>query len=139
MSRVKLGLLVAAALAVAVAAGFLWGAWGRWGLERQLEDTQLKLDMADARGTLFAARVDLAELNYGKAGATLDRARKVMESLATRCEGSGRADAAAAVREALGKAGEAQRFAAGVDQSAAGRVADALKALSRAEEAPHAQ
>jgi hypothetical protein len=133
MNKVKLGLLVVAALAAATAAGFLWGAWGRWGLERQVRETQLKLDVAEARGALYAARVDLVELNYGKAGATLDSARRAMESLAARFEESGRSEAAAAVREARGKAGEAQQLAAGVDQSAAGRVADALKALAKAE------
>ena len=77
--------------------------------------------------------MDLAELNYGKAGGAIDRARKVMDVLAVRLEQADRREAAAAVREALAKAGEAQQSAASVDQAAAGRLADALKALDRAE------
>jgi hypothetical protein len=133
MNKTKMGLLAVLVLAVAVAGGFLWGAWGRWGLERQLRDTELRAGLAEARGALYAARVDLAELNYGKAGGSLEQARKAMQSLASRYEEAGNAGAAAAVREAATKAGEAQQSAASVDQAAAGRVADALKALARAD------
>jgi len=133
MNKAKLGLTVLLVVVAAVAAGFLWGAWGRWGVERELRDTQVRLLLAQAQGALLGARVDLAELNYGKAGGAIDRARKVMDSLAARLEQADRRDAAAAVREAMAKAGEAQQSAASVDQAAAGRVADALKALGRAD------
>jgi hypothetical protein len=136
MNKAKLGLMAFLVVVAAVAAGFLWGAWGRWGVERELGDTQVRLLLAEARGALYAARVELAELNYGKAGGAIDRARTVMGSLATRLEQSDRREAAAAVREAIARAGEAQQSAAAVDQAAAGRVADALKALERAEGTP---
>ncbi len=133
MNKAKLGLTVLLVVVAAVAAGFLWGAWGRWGVERDLRDTQERLLLAQAQGALYGARVELAELNYGKAGGAIDRARTVMESLAAHLEQADRREAAAAVREAIAKAGEAQQSAASVDQAAAGRVADALKALDRAE------
>lgn len=136
MNKAKLGLLVVAALVVALAAGFLWGAWGRWGVERQLRETELRAGLAEARSSLYAARIDLAELNYGKAGGTLDRARKSLEVLAGQFDRAGRPEAAAAVREAMARAGEAQQSAASVDQAAAGRVADAMKALARADASP---
>jgi hypothetical protein len=133
MNRIKLGLLGLLALVVAVGGGYLWGAWGRWDVERLLQDTELKAGMAEARGALYAARVDLAELNFGRAGGDIERARKAMETLAGQFDEAGRADATAAVREAMAKAGEAQQAAASVDQSTAGRVTDALKALARAD------
>jgi hypothetical protein len=133
MNKAKLGLTVVLVIVAAVAAGFLWGAWGRWGVERELRDTQARLLLAQAQAGLRGARVDLGELNYGKAAGAIDGARKVMESLAARLEQSGRREAAAAVREAMARAGDAQQLAASVDQAAAGRVADALKALERAE------
>jgi hypothetical protein len=136
MNKTKMGLLAVLALVVAVAAGFLWGAWGRWGLERQLRDSELRAGLADARGALYAARIDLAELNYGKAGGTLDRARKTLERLAGQYDAAGRKDAAATVRDAFARAGEAQQSAASVDQAASGRVAEAIKVLDRIEALP---
>ena len=133
MNKAKLGLTVVLVVVAAVASGFLWGAWGRWGVERELRDTQARLLLAQAQGALCGARMDLAELNYGKAGGAIDRARTIMQSLVARLEQSDRREAAAAVREAMAKAGEAQQSAASIDQAAAGRVADALKALQRAD------
>jgi hypothetical protein len=133
MNRAKLALIALGVLVVAVAAGFLWGASGRWGLERQLRETELRAGLAEARAALYAARVDLAELNFGRAGGSIEGGRKALQLLAGQYEAAGRGDAAAAVREAIAKAGEAQQSAASMDQATAGRVADALKALARAE------
>ena len=133
MNKTKMVLAAVVALVVALGAGYLWGAWGRWDLARQVRGAEQRAGIAETRGALLAARVDLSELNYGKAGGDIDRARKLLETLAVQFEQAGRDQATASVREALARSGEAQQAAASVDQSAAAKVAEALKALDRAE------
>lgn len=132
MTKTKIVLAAVVALLVTLGAGYLWGAWGRWALDRQLRDAEERATVAEARGALLSARVDLTELNYGRAGGSIDRARKSLESLAGRYEQAGREQALTAVREAIARAGEAQQSAASVDQSAAAKIAESLKSLDRA-------
>lgn len=136
MDRTKMALWALLALAVAVTVGWLWGSWGRWAAEGRAREAESRADFAEARASLNAARVDLSELNFGKAGGDLEQAKKAMAALAGRLDEAGRADAAAAAREAITKAGEAQQLSASLDHSASARVADALTALTRAHAAP---
>jgi hypothetical protein len=136
MSKMKMTLLALLGLVIAVGAGWLWGAWGRWGVEGQLREAEVHAQLADARASLCAARVDVFELNFGRASGDIERAKKAMSAVAEQLELAGRADATAAVREALTKAGEAQQLAGNVDQTANARVADALSALARASADP---
>jgi hypothetical protein len=135
MNKVKMGLLAGLVVVAAVAGGFLWGAWGRWETERQLRAATLRGELAEAGAALSTARVDIAELNFGRAGGNIDRAKKSLEAAATALEGegAGRADQTAAVKDAIAKASDAQQLAARADQSASARIADAIKALARAD------
>jgi len=132
MSKMKMTVLALLALVVAIGAGWLWGAAGRWAAEEHARAAELHAQLAEARASLWQARVDVFELNFGRASANIERAKKSMGIAEGLLEQAGRADETAAVREALVKAGEAQQLTGGVDQAANSRVGDALKALARA-------
>jgi hypothetical protein len=131
MSNLKLALAALIALVVAVGGGWLWGASGRWACERQLQATELEAQLLEARASLSAARVDLFELNFGKAGTATGRARQALNAAAGRLDQSGRAADAAVVRDVLATTVDAGRMAANLDQGANGRLAAALDALAR--------
>jgi hypothetical protein len=136
MGKMKMSLLALLTLVVAVGAGWLWGAWGRWTVEGQLRDVEISAELAEARASLWAARVDVFEMNFGRASVNIERAKKAMGAAATRLEQAGRAEATAALRDAVSKAGEGQQLAGQVNQTANARVAEALGALARATPAP---
>ncbi len=132
MSKMKIALFALIGLLVAVGAGWLWGSWGRWSSERQAQDAELRVQLADARASLLSARVNLFEINFGKASTDLEHARQSMSAAAGLLDKAGRSGEAASVRQALTKAGEAQQLAGAVDQTAGARAAEALAALARA-------
>ena len=132
MTKMKMVMFALAGLLVAVGAGWLWGSFGRWAAEGNLRDAELRVQFAEARASLLSARVNLFEINFGKASTELERAKQAMSAAAGLLEKAGRADEAASVRQALTKAGEAQQLAGAVDQTANARAAEALAALARA-------
>jgi hypothetical protein len=136
MAKAKIvlwGLLVAVIL---VAAGWVWGASGRWAAQASLRDAELRLRLSDARGALARARVDLFELNYGQASRHLDQARSALEDAASRLDENRQPDRAGAVREALKKTLEAQQLASSVNTAANERAGEALKLLDTAASRP---
>lgn len=136
MQKAKIALAVLLGVIVAVGGGWLWGASGRWACERQLQATELEAQLIEARASLTAARVDLFELNFGRAGAATERAKQALSAAAKRMDQSGQAAEAAAVREVLAMAGDAQRMTVNLDQGANARLAGALEALARATAPP---
>jgi hypothetical protein len=132
MTKMKMVMFALVGLLVAVGSGWLWGSWGRWAAEENLRDAELRVQLAEARASLLSARVDLFEINFGKASADLERAKQAISTAAGLLEKAGRADEAASARQALAKAGEAQQMAGAVDQTASARVVDALTAIGRA-------
>jgi hypothetical protein len=132
MTKMKTALVALVVVLAALGGGWLWGAWGRWASEAQLREAVLHAQLAEARAALLAARVDVFEINFGKASADLEAAKTSLRAAAGRLEQSGKVDATAAVREAMSKAGEAQQLAGRVDQTAGARAAEALAALARA-------
>jgi hypothetical protein len=132
MNTVRLALWGLLGALVVLGAGWLWGASGRWDAQSALQDAQQRLRLADGRGALAQARVDLFELNYGQASRHLQQAREALNEAAQHLESSGGMPLADGVREALAKVVEAQQLAASVNTSANERAAEALKALDRA-------
>jgi hypothetical protein len=131
MHKLKIALAVLLGLAVAIAGGWLWGASGRWACEKRLQAAELEAQLIEARASLSAARVDIFELNFGRAGAATERARQALSAAAGRLDQSGQAADAAAVREVLAMTGDAQRMAANLDQGTNARLAATLEALAR--------
>ena len=67
-------------LAVALGAGWLWGASGRWDAERQLASARLERELTGARAQLLAARVDLYKLNFGSATSNFEAAKRSLQA-----------------------------------------------------------
>lgn len=136
MTTLKMALWGLLAALVILGIGWLWGSSGRWDAESGLREAQLRLGLADARGALASARVDLFELNYGQASRHLQRAKDALQDVQARLDTSRQAPSAGAVSDALSKTVEAQQLAASVNTTANERAADALKALDRASGPP---
>ena len=75
-------------------------------------------------------------MNFGRASADIERAKKALEVADGLLDVANRTDAATALHEAMTRATEAQRLAGNVDQTANARVAEALNALARVDAAP---
>jgi hypothetical protein len=132
MSTTKLALWAVIAVLVALLVGWVWGASGRWSVQAQLRDTQLRLHLATGRAGLLAARVDVFELNFGQASRDLEAARRALAD-ANRISGStAPAQVSADIQQAMQKAEEAQQLAGNVDQAANSRAAEAVRLLDRA-------
>jgi hypothetical protein len=117
---------------MALGAGWLWGASGRWSTEDQLRSVESRAQLAEARAALASARVDLFELNYGQASRHLEQARGALAESARHMDEAGRTDSAEALREAIARAAEAQQLSASVDSGANPKAAEAVRALDRA-------
>lgn len=139
MSRLKIVLWGVLAVVVLLGLGWLWGSSGRWDAEAGTRDAQLRLRVADARGALALARVDLFELNYGQASRHLQGAKDALQDALQRLDADGRKEPADVLRGALTKTVEAQQLAASVNTSANQRAAEALAALERAAGLPPAK
>jgi hypothetical protein len=136
MTRLKQwGVMAGVALAV-LAAGYVWGAWGRRTAERQLARSNALLALDDARRNALSGSLDLYKLNFGAAAthfetarATTDRARGLLTDAGSTADP---ADLSAAVT-ALD---EARALAAKLDQAAGQKAASATALLDKAASAP---
>jgi hypothetical protein len=125
----KTGLMVIAAVLVALLAGYLWGASGKSPIDRALQQSELRNELLDARGAALAARVDLYNTNFGEAGRHLEGARAVLGRSVQRLDGLGRNEEVKQLQSALGAIEEAQRLAAKLDLAANARAGDAAKTI----------
>jgi hypothetical protein len=66
---------VSTALLIALLGGWLWGASGRWELDRALQVAQLRNDLIEAHASLLGARVDLCAADFVGARRHLASAR----------------------------------------------------------------
>ena len=121
--RVFLGLLVA------LGAGWLWGASGRWDTNRAVQTAELRSDLLEARGAVLAARVDLYNVNFGDASRHLEDAKGLLRHATGQFNSTGRKDEATRLDPALARIDEAQQLAGRLDQEANSRAADAAKTI----------
>jgi hypothetical protein len=123
---------VSLALVLALAAGWVWGASGRLEMRSRLHDTDLRLQVSDARARVLAARIDLYSLNFGAATENLEAAKIPLEAVIHRYEADSETARVTEAKGALAAVEEARRLAAKLDQSSQGAAARALAALERA-------
>jgi hypothetical protein len=136
MTRLKQwGVMAGVALAV-LAAGYVWGAWGRRAAERELARSNAVVALGEARRHALSGSLDLYKLNFGAAAthfetarATTDRARGMLTEAGSTADP---ADLAAAIT-ALD---EARALAAKLDQAAGQKAASAIALLDKAASAP---
>jgi hypothetical protein len=136
MTRLKQwGVMAGVALAV-LAAGYVWGAWGRRAAERELARSKALVALGEARRNALSGSLDLYKLNFGAAAthfetarATTDRARGMLADAGSTADP---ADLAAAITSL----DEARALAAKLDQAAGQKAASANALLDKAASAP---
>jgi hypothetical protein len=129
-NRAKTGLIVIAAVLIALLGGFVWGASGKSTLNRALERSELRNELLEARAAALTARLDVYSTNFGEASRHLEDARGILGRAMQRLDSLGRAEEMKQVQSALGSIEEAQRLAAKLDLSANTRAGDAAKAIA---------
>jgi hypothetical protein len=127
--RPKTGLIVIAAILIALLAGFIWGASGKSTVNRALQRSELRNELLDARGAVLAARLDVYSTNFGEASRHLEEARGLLGSAVQRLDALGLGDDVKQAQAALGSIEDAQRLAGKLDLTANTRAGDAAKAI----------
>ena len=127
--KTKLVLGVFVALLVALLAGWLWGASGKWDLDRALRVSELRTDLLQARSSVLVARLDVYSVNFGDASRHLEDARGLLRRAGERLKSLGRPDDVKRLDLALVRIDEAQRLAGQLDQEANSRAAEAAQTI----------
>jgi hypothetical protein len=135
VGKAKLVLGIAIGLAVALLAGWIWGAVGRSTMARALQTSELRSELLGARAAVLDARVAIYSVNFGEASRHLEGARGLLGRAAERLKSLGRDDDVRQVEAALASIADAQRMAGKFDQSANSRAGEAAKVLAEALEA----
>jgi len=126
----KLVLGIAAGLAVALLAGWIWGRSGRSDMTRGLQTSELRGELLGGRAAVLDARVAIYSINFGEASRHLEDARGLLGRAAERLKSLGRDDELKLVQTALASIDDAQRMAGKLDQTANSRAGDAAKMLA---------
>jgi hypothetical protein len=126
----KLVFGIAAGLAVALLAGWIWGRSGRSDLAGALQTSELRGELLGGRAAVLDARVAIYSVNFGEASRHLEDARGLLGRAAERLKRLGRDDELKQVQTALTSIDDAQRMAGKLDQGANSRAGDAAKMLA---------
>jgi hypothetical protein len=136
MPRGKLILYTLLSIALALGAGWLWGASGRFSAAEQARAAEQRADLYDAHARVLAARVSLFESNFGNAARGLEVAKRPLERVRDRHRARGEEKTAAAVDKALVRYEAARRLAAGLDSTANARAAEAVTLIEELSKTP---
>ena len=126
----KLILGVAAGLAVALLAGWIWGRSGQSDTARALQAAELRSELLGARAAVLDARVAIYSVNFGEASRHLEDARGLLGRADERLKSLGRDAEVREVQTAQAIIDDAQRMAGKLDQSANSRAGEAAKMLA---------
>ena len=130
MTKTKLVLGIAVGLAVALLAGWIWGASGRSDMARALQTSELRGELLGARAAVLDARVAIYSVNFGEASRHLEDARGLLSRADERLKNLGRDDEVRQVQTALASIDDAQRMAGKLDQSANSRAGEAAQMVA---------
>ena len=126
----KLILGIAAGLAVALLAGWIWGRSGQSDTARALQTSELRGELLGARAAVLDARVAIYSVNFGEASRHLEDARGLLGRAEERLKSLGRDAEVKQVQTAQASIDDAQRMAGKLDQSANSRAGEAAKMLA---------
>jgi len=126
----KLVVGIAAALAAALFAGWIWGGTGRSAMAHALETSELRGELLGARAAILDARVAIYSVNFGEASRHLEDARGLLGRAEERLKRVGRDDLVKQVQTAQTAIDDAQRMAGKLDQNANSRAGEAAKLLA---------
>lgn len=130
MKRIgQIALIGVVAVIVVLGLGYVWGSSGRTQLQDALDDVRQQLDLAEARGDLLDARVNLYNNNFGEASRHFEEAKEPLRRTRARYQDTDRDDAARSVAAALEHVEEAQRLSGKLDPTANAKAAEALEAI----------
>jgi hypothetical protein len=129
MTRTRLVLAAIGALIITLGLGYAIGGSGRFTLQNALDDTRVRLDVAEARGHLLEARVSLYNVNFGDASRHFEEAKAPLRRVRERFQNVGKNAAAGSIGAALEHVEEGQRLAGKLDQAANAKANDALEAI----------
>jgi hypothetical protein len=131
----RAGVLAGIGLAI-LAAGYIWGAWGRRDAERQLARSRAILALSDARRNALAGSVDIYKLNFGAAATHFETARATADQSQSLLSAAGSNVNPADLSAAVASLDQARALAAKLDQSAGQKAAAAVTLLDKAASAP---
>ena len=129
MNKAKLVLGVFVALVVVLLGGWFWGTSGNRDLNRDLQASELRNGLLEARSSVLDARLELYSVNFGDASRHLEDARAQLRRAEEQLKSLGQQDDVARLEPALTRIDEAQRLAGQLDQSANARAAEAAKII----------
>jgi hypothetical protein len=86
MARMAVRAGVAAALLAAVLGGWLWGASGRWEIDRALRAAEVRNEVIEARAEILGARVSLYDGDYQGTIRQLASARRLLGQACSRLD-----------------------------------------------------
>jgi hypothetical protein len=130
MTKARPVLGVAAGLAVALLAGWIWGRSGRSDMARALETSELRGELLGARAATLDARVAVYSVNFGEASRHLEGARGLLARAHDRLRSLGRDDEVRQAQTALADIDDAQRMAGKLDQNANSRAGEAAQMIA---------
>jgi hypothetical protein len=128
-TRGKLILIAFATLIVTLGLGFAWGASGRIGLQADLDEARLQLDLTEARVHILDGRVSLYNNNFGDASRYFEESKAALRRVRQRYQDAGRREAASTIDAAIGQVDEAQRLSGKLDPAANSTAGQALEAI----------
>jgi hypothetical protein len=129
-ATMKLILGIAAGLAVALLAVWIWGRSSRAEMTPALQASELRGELLGARAAVLDARVAIYSVNFGEASRHLEDARGLLRRADERLKSLGRDDEFRQVQTALASIDDAQRMAGKLDQSANTRAGEAAKTVA---------
>jgi hypothetical protein len=91
-ARMAMRVGAAVALLAAVLGGWLWGASGRWEIDRALRAAELRNELLDARAAVLGARVSLCDGDYRGTSRYLANARQFIGRACGRLDAHGTCD-----------------------------------------------
>jgi hypothetical protein len=125
---------LALAVLIALGGGWLWGASGKYTVDRERRALEVRVDFSDARAEMLDTRVSLFQQDFGDARRHLDAAQAAVLRVQARFRELQQAERAGRLEVVLAHLRDAERLATALDASAQSAVEQALKGLAAAQQ-----